>query len=100
VPGTISVKGERSESRVTAPQAPPLMVILIGSRLERRKDGPLTVACLAERDSGECAWVGAAGCRREAARRAPKVLRRSGRTRLRFPAGVAPAMWPRTSPRS
>jgi hypothetical protein len=36
----ISVRGERSESRVTAPQAPPLTVILADSRLERREDGP------------------------------------------------------------
>jgi hypothetical protein len=38
-PRKITVKGERSESRVTAPQAPPLRVIFLGSRLERRKDG-------------------------------------------------------------
>jgi hypothetical protein len=40
VPDTISVRGERSESRVTAPQAPPLRVSSPGSRLELRKDGP------------------------------------------------------------
>jgi integrase len=37
----ISVRGERSESRVTAPEAPPLTVILAGPRLERREDGPV-----------------------------------------------------------
>jgi hypothetical protein len=30
MPGMISVRGERSESRVTAPQAPPLTVIMDG----------------------------------------------------------------------
>ncbi len=38
-----------------------------------------------ERSGGELARAGAWGCHREAARRAPKVLRRSGRTTRRIP---------------
>ena len=47
---------------------------------------------LAERDGGQLARAGARGCRREAARRAPKVLRRSGRTHAAVSCGrIAPA---------
>ena len=35
-PWKIGVKGTRRASRVTAPMAPPLTVILLGSMLERR----------------------------------------------------------------
>jgi hypothetical protein len=52
-PGKITVRGERSESRVTAPQAPPLTVILAGSRLERQEDWPFSAASRpAERGGG------------------------------------------------
>jgi len=50
------------------------------------------VARLAERGGGQLARVGARGCRREAARRAPKVQRRSGRTHAAVSCGrIAPA---------
>ena len=98
----ISVRGEQSESRVTAPEAPPLTVILAGPRLERREDGPRpAVARQARAWRRESVRAGAVGYSREAARRAPKVLRRSGRTTAAGSRGrIAPAHQPNLAPAS
>jgi hypothetical protein len=67
------------------------MVITDGSRLAPG-GWPPSGACLAERGGGTRRGAGARGCRREAARRAPKVPRRSGRTETAVSRGrVAPA---------
>jgi hypothetical protein len=40
MPGMINARGERRESRVTAPQAPPLTVIMVGFTLCVPEDAP------------------------------------------------------------
>jgi hypothetical protein len=71
VPSKISVRGERSESRVTAPKVPPLTMILVGTRLERREDVRSRISAVGGRDGGRPVTGGARGSAGAAARRAP-----------------------------
>src|SRR5690349_20571525 len=75
----ITVKsGAEHHRRTRRPQAGALLtVILVGSRLERRKDGHPHVGAPGGRNGGRPGTGSARGSARAAARRAPKVLRRS-----------------------
>ena|SRR5487761_1620102 len=91
--GRVTVKSEWSESRVTAPHAALLTVIL--PDFENAAPVRMTaapVACLLGTWRRELTRTVPVDCRWEAARRAPQVLRRSGRTRAACCCGrIAPA---------
>src|SRR5215468_2542073 len=110
-PRTIAVKGARRASRVTAPQAPPLTAILLGSRLERQEDGLPHAGALGGRNGGRPGTGSAgqrsggsppcaAGAKAELPARLLRVScgrlrpRRANRLSLRLPGTRYPAMDP------
>src|SRR5215471_8655551 len=111
-PRTIAVKGARRASRVTAPQAPPLTAILLGSRLERQEDGLPHAGALGGRNGGRPGTGSAgqrsggsppcaAGAKPELPARLLRVScgrlrppRRANRLSLRLPGTRYPAMDP------
>jgi len=68
------------------------MVILVGSRLERREDRRSRASTLGGRDGDQPVTGSARGHAWAAARRAPEVLRKSRQSgRGKYPAGATPA---------